>query len=209
MVLLLLSSCALWGTKEEKTARELAQEGTARFEKGDYRQAIEAFEKLRDWYPFDPLSTVAELKIADSHYHLKEYDQAVIAYQEFENLHPRHGSTPYVVYQIGRCYFEQINSVDRDQSTTEKALHSFLRMENQYPDDPYTRLAREHIQYCYKMLAGHEFYVGRFYYRTRQYKAALERFKGLVRDYPDMGVHKEALQFIALCRQQLASADSD
>jgi len=104
----------------------LVQNGMDDYDAGDYKAALENFQKLKDWYPFSKYVTLAELKIADSHYHREEYAEAVLAYQEFADLHPNNEAVPYVIYQIGRCYFDQIDAIDRDQSTTRKAVDTFL-----------------------------------------------------------------------------------
>lgn len=201
--LLVVSGCAWFETKEEKTAQELASDGMDQFNRGKYRKAIESFEKLKDWYPFSKFVILAELKIADAYYNIKEYEEAVAAYEEFENLHPRNEAVPYTIYQIGLCYFEQIDTVDRDQTSAKKALDTFNRLKKQFPVDSYTIKAQEHIKKCLKSLAGHEFYVGIFYLKSKHYKAALNRFKSVLSNYPDVGVHQTALQYIALCEALL------
>jgi outer membrane protein assembly factor BamD len=210
VALLTLAGCGWFGTKEEKPAPELARDGIEAFNNGEYRDAIESFETLKDWYPFSKYAILAELKIADAHYHLAEYDEAIFAYEEFENLHPRNEAIPYVIYQIGRCYYDQIDTIDRDQSTARKALATFKRLTSKFPNDGYTLKARPHIIRCHKSLASHDFYVGHFYYKSKHYKAALHRFKSVISNYPDVGVHYEALQYIALCEAALqAQANAD
>jgi len=201
-----LFGCAWFQTKEEKTAKELAEAGMEAFKDKNYGKTIEAFEKLRDWYPFSEYAILAELKLGDAHYHRKEYEEAISAYEEFENLHPKNESVPYVVYQIGRCYFDRRQVIDRDQGITLKAVESLERLIRSYPDSPFARKAEGHLRICNKCLAEHEFYVGMFYYKTQHYKAALERFKTILTSYPDLGVHYRALQHIALCQTKIDGA---
>ena len=209
LMLMALGGCGWFGPKQEKPAPELARDGIKAFNEGSYRDAIESFETLKDWYPFSKYAILAELKIADAHYRLAEYDEAIFAYEEFENLHPRNEAVPYVIYQIGRCYYDQIDTIDRDQSTARKALDTFKRLTQKFPEDGYALKARPHITACHKSLASHDFYVGHFYYKSKHYKAALHRFKSVLNSYPDVGVHYEALQYIILCEAALqAKADA-
>lgn len=201
-----LAGCAWFQPKEEKTAQELADEGTEAFREEDYRKAIESFEKLKDWYPFSPFSILAELKLGDARYYLKEYEEAILAYEEFENLHPTNEAVPHVVYQTGRCYFDRLHTIDRDQTMAKEALQTFERLTRTYPTSPYAKKAEEHMKVCNTNLAEHEFYVGMFYYNTKHYKAALERFKTVVRSYPDLGVHRKALHYIPLCQDGIDNA---
>ncbi len=201
--LLLISGCAWFETKEERSAQELVSDGMDQFNDGDYKKAIESFEKLKDWYPFSKFVILAELKTADAYYRLQKYEDAVTGYEDFENLHPRNEAIPYVIYQTGLCYFEQIDTIDRDHTPAIKAMEIFMRLQKQFPGNLYANRAEEHIKKCIKILAGHEFYVAFYYFKTKHYKAALNRFKWVLANYPDVGVHEKALQYIALCEDLL------
>ena len=48
-----------------QAAQQLAAEGAAAFMNEDYKEAVKAYTDLKDWYPFDKLAILAELKIAD------------------------------------------------------------------------------------------------------------------------------------------------
>jgi outer membrane protein assembly factor BamD len=203
---LLLCSCSLF-KNEVKTepADELAVSGMEEYDQKNYKEALAKFEKLKDWYPFSSYVVMAELKIADSHYYLKEYDQAIASYQSFAELHPSNEAIPYVFYQIGRCYYDRIDAVDRDQSSTQKALETFQRLQKLYPDSTYASRSTDHINDCLQRLTRSEFLIGFYYYQRGRYKAAINRFKDLIRNYPDVGVHQEALRYIAKCEANLAT----
>lgn len=204
IILSIGSGCAFFQIKEERYAQELASDGMEYYQEGKYRDAIESFEKLKDWYPFSKYAILAELKIADSHYKLKEYEEAISAYEQFESLHPLNDAIPYIIFQTGLCYFEQVDTPDRDQTTARKALDAFNRLIKQFPNDTYAAKAREYTGICYKSLGLAELEIGVFYYKSKHYKAALERFKAVVTKYPDVGVHQKALQYIALCETSLS-----
>jgi outer membrane protein assembly factor BamD len=201
--------CAGREPKQEKTAQELARDGMDQFNRGRYEESIKSFEKLKGWYPFSKFVPFAELKIADANYNIKEYEEAVSAYEEFESLHPRNEAIPYVIYKIGLCYFQQIDTIDRDQSAAKKALDTFQRLKKQFPKDQYAIKAEEHIKQCLKSLTGHEFYVGLFYLKSKHYKAALHRFKSILTQYPDVGIHQKALQYIATCEALLKKQEQE
>ena len=196
LCMFIVSACAWFQPKEEKPAHELARDGMEAYQNGKYDKAIEHFERLKDWYPFSKFAILAELKVADAYFRLKQYEDAIFAYENFERLHPRNEAVPYVIYQIGMCYFEQIDTVDRDQTSNKKALEAFDRLIKQFPEDPYALTAAEHMKKSLKILAGHEFYIGLYYFKSKHYKAALHRFKAVLSLYPDVGVHYKALQYI-------------
>lgn len=202
-LVLLISGCGWFQAKDEMSAPELAQDGMDRYNSGDYRKAIDSFEKLKDYYPFDKLAILAELKIADAHFKLEEYDEAIVAYEEFANLHPLNEAIPYVIYQTGLCYSNRVDTIDRDQNNALKALETFNRLARQHPDDPYALKGDEKSKECLKSIAGHDFLVGLYYYKSKHYKAALARFHSVLSQYPDVGVHEQALQYIARCEEAL------
>jgi outer membrane protein assembly factor BamD len=195
----------LFGSSDENlTAEELAVAGMDYYNEGEYKKSIDHFQRLKDIYPFSKYAMLAELKLGDAHYRIEQYDDAIFAYEEFEKLHPRNEAIPYVIYQIGRCYFDRISTPDRDQTNAQKALETFQRLIKQYPQDPYARSAADHVVACYKSLSGHDFGIGVFYYNSKHYKAALSRFRSVVTEYPDVGYHQPALEYIARSEKMVA-----
>ena len=217
VVLLVATGCStlkdqfnkIFGIDDSVGAQELAWEGMDAYESGKYDKAIEKFQKLKDYYPFSKYAILAELKIADAHYQREEYEEAAFAYENFEQLHPRNEAIPYVIYQIGRCYYDKIDSPDRDQTSAQKALETFQRLVKQFPGDQYSTRVAEHIKTAQKSLAGHAYVVGVFYYNTKHYQAALNRFMSIISDYPDVGYHQKALEYIARCEASIAREESE
>ena len=76
-------------------------------------------------------------------------------------------------------------------------------------DIDYAKRAGEHIDKCLKSMAGHDLYVGLYYLKGDHYPAALHRFLGVVKDYPDVGVHHEALQFISVAERKIQEAEAE
>ncbi len=202
-----ISACSARDPDIDKPAHELAQNGMDEYTEKNYRKSIRYFEKLRDWYPFSKFAKLAELKIADAHFNLEEYVDAIFAYQEFEELHPKNEAIPYVIYQIGSSHFNQLGTIDRDQTAAYKAIDSFERLIKNHPDDPYADDARQKIKTCRKSLAENQFYIGHFYYRTKRYKSALARFEGIVATWDDFpSIQEKARQLIPLCQAALAES---
>jgi outer membrane protein assembly factor BamD len=202
--LLVFSGCGHKQKPEEKPAAILIEEGMTDYNKGNYVEAIATFTKIKDWYPFSKHAITAELKTADAHYELKAYDEAIISYESFINLHPRNEEAPYVLYQMGRCYLDQLRKIDQDQTSARKAHDTFQRLLKQFPDSPYTAPAEEGLKTCRKSIIAHELYVAKFYLKAKNYKAALNRFNGVLSLYPDVGVQYEALGYIASCESFIA-----
>jgi outer membrane protein assembly factor BamD len=207
-----MSSCSYFGfgkKDRQDSPEELMNKGMNEFRKGDYKEAVELFQKVKDRYPYSKLAVHAELKLADSLFKRKEFEEAAEAYTEFERLHPRNEAIPYVIYQQGMCHFLRMNDIDRDQTSAKNALKEFERLQRKFPDDPFSRMAETRIRKCISNLAEHEFYVGRFYYKSGHYVAALKRFEYLINHYPDAGQYEKTLVYIAKCKEKLAQQETD
>lgn len=190
--------------EEEKTPEQLMSEGTEDLEGGYYEAANEAFQKIRDRYPYSKFVVMAELKMSDALYKMELYDEAYDAYDEFERLHPKNSNIAYVIYQKGMCHFNQVSTIDRDQSHTLKAKEDFERLIKKFPGNEYANRARIKTRECYISLAEYELYVGHFYYKMEKYRAAAGRYRYLIERYPDLGQYHQALEYLSKCREELA-----
>ncbi len=206
-VLLGLNGCALWDKffpKGEKAPPQLMADGLRDLEKNRYSAAAEAFQKIKDRYPYSKYAVEAELRLGDALYKQELFDEAFSAYDDFERLHPKHPEVPYVIYQKGMCHFSRVRTIDRDQSHTQKAREEFERLVKRFPKTEQANRARRQIRECYINLAEHELYVGHFYFRKKRYRAAMERYRYILENYPDLGQYHEALEYLTRCREKLA-----
>jgi outer membrane protein assembly factor BamD len=210
--LLSLMGCGLFkgkDTKElEKTPEALISEGLDAYQRKKYEKAGEAFQNLKDRFPYNPYAIVAELKLADSHFLNKEYLQAATAYKEFENLHPANEIIPYVIFQMGMCYFKQMPTIDRDQSYALRVVQEFERLIKNYPQSEYVPQAEANLIKAKKNIAAHEFYIGEFYFNKKNYAGALARFEGIIRDFPDSSYPPKLKNYIQVCQEKLAQTQT-
>jgi len=183
------------------TAEGLALKGLDYYSHGKYEKAKRSFETLLNQYPFSEYSLLAELKTADSNYYLKNFEEAFLQYKDFEERHPTNEAIPYVMYQMAMCYYNQIDTIDRDTSTAVNAIYSFSRMLRAFPNSPYTEEARARIIAARNFLANHEYYVASFYERTYAYEEAKARLEYLLRQYPDTNIAPQAEMLLYDLRQ--------
>lgn len=193
--------------KPEKPPDIMAEEGIGQLKKKKYDEAIETFEKVRDRYPYSEQALLAQIKVADAYFYKKKYDEALQAYKEFEKLHPTNKAIPYCIYRQGLCYYRQRSTIDRDQSFTLKALGEFRRLKKKFPDCEYIPKADKFMAQCRRDLGEHEYYVAEFYYKTKRYQAALDRFQVIAQEYPDLPKKAQVQKYIDECQKILATAD--
>ncbi len=195
-----LPSCA--GKKKIQSAPQdpavLYTEGMVLFNRGRYKEAIEIFTRLKDYFPSDELyAPKADIRIADCYCFRKEYPEAITRYTEFKKQHPFHADIPYMEYQLGLCYYRQVLSKDRDQRATIRALTAFQNVAANYPDTVFAQKAQEKIIFCRRRLAENELYIARFYLRKGKYAAAEKRASSVLAKYSASGLDDQALYYLA------------
>jgi outer membrane protein assembly factor BamD len=202
----LIAGCGWFGKKKDDRPPDvLAQEASQKMKSGKYVEAAEDFEKIRDRYPYSPEANKAELKVADSKYFNKKFEEALNDYKNFEKLHPADPEMPYVIYQQGLCYYRQRSTIDRDPTSTYKALQEFKRLKQRYPDYAKMDKVNDYITKCQQALADHEFYIGEYYFRTKRYQAALDRFAAIQEDYPEYAKMPKVKEYVTTCESYLAN----
>jgi len=209
-----LSGCGwlshMWerSDKVKGTPEALYQKGYAAYQDTWYKKAIEHFQRLRDEYPLSKLAILAELGIADSHFSDENYGEAEMAYNDFINLHPTNENIPYAMYQLGMCHYKQMYSIDRDQTEAIKARKEFEKLMARFPSSKFSFMAEKMLRECKNNLGEHEFYVGHFYFKRKQYKAALKRFETITRDYANIGLDYKVNYFIDETKKRLAEEEA-
>ncbi|MEW6428961.1 MAG: outer membrane protein assembly factor BamD [Thermodesulfobacteriota bacterium] len=210
LLLPLLGGCAVWDNTlalfglgrdyRPTTAEGLVMEAMDLYNFGKYDKAFQKFSEIGDNYPFSQHSMLAELKMADCKYYLKEYDTAAGLYAEFEDNHPTNEAIPYVMFQIGMCHFRKIDTIDRDPAGANDAIEAFNRLLRSYPVSPYTQEASDRIARARNFLAQHELYVANFYLRKEEFKQAERRLDYLIENYPESPVSEEGKTLLAAVR---------
>ncbi len=188
-------------TSYTDAARRLYQKGLDLYEDENYLEAIRVFNQVYTKHPYSTYATLAELKIADSHYEMAKYIEAAAAYRSFVRLHPLHEMRAYAMFRIGDCYFHQIPgdwwfmppAYERELGSTKDALRELEDYVATYPSDEHVPQAREMIRKLRRRLADYELYVARFYWERKKYRAVVMRTRYLLTRYPDVGLSAQAL----------------
>lgn len=197
LVVLLLQGCAWFRSKQDETpAEELTKQGLEHFNSGKYYRAREAFKIIMDRFPFSRFSLLAELKSADCEYYQDNFPEAVELYKEFEKNHPSNEAIPYVVFQIGRSHYYQIDTVDRDTSQAQEAIKVFARLVRTFPKSSYVVEANILSGRARNFLAERELYVAEFYFRTKRYLPAKGRAEFLLANYADTKAAETARELL-------------
>jgi outer membrane protein assembly factor BamD len=194
-----LASCARGGKTRADTqyvARDvntLYRTARYRFDVGQYKIAAALFDEVERQHPYSVWARRAQLMSSFSYYLAKEHQKSIDSARRFLAIHPGNRDAPYAHYLIGVNYYEQIEDVTRDQSTTRLALDSLGELVRRYPSTRYASDARIKIDLVRDHLAGKEMEIGRFYQRRRQWLASVARFRTVIDEYQTTSHVPEAL----------------
>lgn len=190
----LLQGCST--PQVNKPTDVLFKEGEEFFQKGNYEDAIAQWKKVKESYQSPELTTRAELGIADSYFLNKDYIESAAAYEDFRKLHPNHPQAPFALYRQGMSYYNQINSIDTDQTPVKNALAVFDSYLKLYPaGEQLAEVKVRHLD-CRDKQLQYEIYVGRFYLKNDAYKAAIGRFSEALKSFPDQAKRDEILYLL-------------
>jgi len=162
----------------------------------DYETILKYLKEVQLRYTYSPYATLAELRTGDVFFEQGEYEQAVVEYEEFIKRHPGHQEASYATYQLAVSYYRQILSPDRDPTTTREALKWYNIFIEKYPDSPLVAKAEQRVVKCRQRLAKREIYIGNFYNKRKNYKAAAHRYGLVVADYSDTKQMPEAMYLL-------------
>jgi outer membrane protein assembly factor BamD len=199
-----LAACAHGGKKADTAyvARDVSSLYTAAkrtMDSGDYEQAAKLFDEVERQHPYSVWARRAQLMSAFNYYLSKKYTEAISSAQRFVSIHPGNAEAPYAQYLIGMSYYQQIDEVTRDQTTTTQASDAFGELIRRYPESRYAADARIKLDLIKDHLAGKEMEIGRFYQRSGQWLAATYRFRSVVDDYQTTTHAPEALERLVEC----------
>lgn len=196
---LILSSLFFQGCSTpqvNKSADLMYKEGEQFFQDGKYEDAIAQWKKVKESYQSPELTTKAELNIADAYFLNKDYIEAAAGYEDFRKLHPKHPQADFALYRQGMSYFNQIHSIDTDQTPVKNAQTTLASYLTLYPTGEHFAEVQEKNRECRDKQLQYELYVGRFYLKTDAYKAAIARFEESLKMFTDSTRRDEVLYYL-------------
>jgi outer membrane protein assembly factor BamD len=177
--------------------------GQKALSKHDWESARQHFKRIIDAFPQSQYAPSARLALGDTYIEEGGTSNDILsigAYREFLTLYPSHPKSDYAQFQVAESYFRQKSGPDRDQTQTLHALEEYERLLDLYSGSPYVEKARDRIKQSRQNLARAEYMAGYFYQKTRQYcRAAVARYEGILKDYPDFDELDLVLLHMAEC----------
>lgn len=192
------------------SAADLMATADKQMKRGKFIDARQTLRHLEQYLPGSPEFPKAKLMLGDSFFFQPSpsFPEAEVEYASFLNYFPRHELRDYALYHRALCHFSSIESAERDQAETRKALEGFQQLLAESPGSPYAGEARAKVLQCWRRIAEHELVVGIFYVNVYYYPGAEQRLKALLETYPDYVDRERAYFYLGeAMRQRLLSTE--
>ncbi len=183
----------LWGcapTLDERfavqTDTELFTEGKNLYAQGNYKGALDYFLYIKEHLIRSPHVGPARFYAGGSYFAQEEYEDAAGEYESFLLFFSEDPLAAEARFNLGIAYFEQSKGPERDQKMLHKALKEFQTIRDTTPaDNPYAQKAAGQVHTTRIEVARHEYGVGHFYRKEREYAASNRRLHYLIEEYPE------------------------
>ena len=178
-------------------AEKLYREADQMLAGGKYETAATKFEDVDRLHPYSPFARRSIVMGAYSNYKAGKFQEAITGGKRYIALHPGTKETALAHHVVAMSYYDQIADPKRDQQRTKQALKSLETLVRRFPDSRYSGEAKNRIRIARDVLAAHDMEIGRYYLNRKNYLAAINRFKSVVKNYQQTKHVEEALARMA------------
>lgn len=165
----------------------LMDRGNEELKEENWLSAREYYRQIVDNYPQSPLRPDAKLGIGDTYLGENTTEALVLAaneFREFLTFYPTNARADYAQFKLAMSHYEQMRAPERDQSETKEAIKEFEVFFERYPNSPLTPEVRQRWREARDRLSEASYRVGLFYFRSRWYVGAIDRFREVLKQDP-------------------------
>ncbi len=162
-------------------------------------KALELFAEVERQHPYSSWSRRSIIMAAYAAFKQKDYMRTLADTRRYIELYPGAPDIPYALYLMGMAHYEQIEAVDRDQTSTVDALRIFNTVISRYPESDYALDAKLKRDLLWDHLAGKEMVIGRYYLERNYFGPASNRFSEVIKRYQTSSHTPEALYRLIEC----------
>jgi len=163
----------------------LFEKGTAALNDHKWLTAREFFKQLNETYTQSPYRPDAKLGIGDTYLGEGTAESLVLAineYREFLTFYPTNRRADYAQYKLAMSHFRQMRAPQRDQTETRDAIKELETFVERYPNSDLMAEAKAKLREAKDRLDEADYSVGLFYFRSRWYPGAVDRFKSVLKN---------------------------
>ena len=135
--------------------------------------------------PFSRQAPLAQFNIGQAYQRQDNYKDAIINYQIVVDKYPTEPVAADALYQIAFGYMEISRTGSYDRVAATKARETFEDYLSAYPDSEKAPQAKENLNGLQAQQTGGSLQIAEYYYRQKQYRAAVVYYDDVIRQQPD------------------------
>ena len=180
-------------TSYKDQAQYVYREAQSLLDDGNYLEALNQFNKVKNEFPYSPYAALAALGVGHVYFAEEKYVEAIDVYRLFVRSYPEHAEVPTALYKESRAFFEQRPSevaifppaYERDRGPTNDAILALDRFLTRFPSDKRVKNAQKMRRDCRGSLADYELYVAQFYLEQNKPWSARQRLEKVFMEFED------------------------
>jgi outer membrane assembly lipoprotein YfiO len=173
------------GTRKLKEVLEKEfQVGVAQM-KVDEKGAIKVFEKIIERNPLGFIAADAQVKIADSYYELRQFEEAQDSYLRVMENYPNSEWVPYAQFRIPYCKMSNIRIQERNYELLAQSRRGFEEYIANNPQGTLVPTTKKIMAEIDIAMAERDYEVGEFYLRRKRPDAGAIYFESVIKEYPN------------------------
>src|SRR5213080_3496106 len=155
-----------------------------------------SLQTLINTYPDSEFLPQAKYALAESFYRENSnssMNQAEAEFKDYITFFPASDLADDAQLKIALTHLRRMEKPDRDRTQAQLAESELKAMIENYPDSPLLDEAKQKLRAVQEVVADGVFKIGNFYLLRKSYPAAIDRYKEIVKNYPDFSKAPEAL----------------
>ena len=161
---------------------------TAEFKDRKWLAAREYYRQIVDNYPQSQYRPDAKLGVGDSYIGEHTTESLLLAvneFREFLTFYPTSPRADYAQFRLAFAQSEQMLAPERDQTNTRETVKELQVFLDRYPNSALLPEARTLMREAKDRLSEASYRVGFFYFRSKWWPGAIDRFQQVLREDPE------------------------
>ena len=166
----------------------LFDRGSDEFKERNWIVAREYYRQIVDNYPQSQYRPDAKLAVGDSFIGEHTTESLLLAvneFREFLTFYPTSPRADYAQYRLAFAQSEQMLAPERDQTNTREAIKELQVFVDRYPNSALLPEAQALLRKAKDRLSEASYRVGFFYFRSKWWPGAIDRFQQVLKEDPD------------------------
>lgn len=178
------------------SAQQWSDRGHLALSQNKGSDAVEAFEKVVQYYPYDAIAAEAQLSLIKAHRLDGTHESAIANADAFLQIYPAHPKADEALFLKALSYFDQVTG-EREETHAVRSLATFHELQSRNPE--FQKDAREKAQtMLYNIIVSSVMQQAKSYTRRKAIFPAINKYTEVLK-YPKNNFSDEALFRLVEC----------